>query len=86
MVTDISKNVVMVLLALVIVVASFGTYVFLTSFDAVPAAGSGTVREAVVFGIWSFLNGEVALTRDIISPGVSFSPGQNITANYTWQL
>lgn len=51
-----------------------------------PAAGSGTVREAVVFGIWSFLNGEVALTRDIISPGVSFSPGQNITANYTWQL
>jgi len=51
-----------------------------------PTGGSGTVREAVWFQELRSVATKFAMTRDLISPTVSFVAGQTITVDYTWQF
>ncbi len=59
------------------------------SGSVISAGGSGTVNESVLKCGWndSQANNSIfALFRDIISPGLVFTPGQLITLEYTVQL
>lgn len=54
-----------------------------------PTAGSGTVTETAMFERWRSLAAgdfDFLVSRDIISPGVSFVATKSITVDYLWQI
>lgn len=49
-----------------------------------PTTGSGTINESCFFQVLNSKN--YLISRDSISPAVTFTPAKTITIDYTWQL
>lgn len=62
----------------------------MTYFTLQVAGGSGTIKEIGMFILWrDITTGSTRLymvAHDLISPSVSFSVGQSIATNWTWQF